>query len=77
MLEQLGSPAAHAYWSRLVLPPPMTLWDLSVSSDDPSGFVGFWELVGCPNLATASLDPYRGVVEILHHPLPSRLNDVS
>ncbi|GKV20198.1 hypothetical protein SLEP1_g30356 [Rubroshorea leprosula] len=44
MLEPLGSPAAQACWSRHVLPTPMTLRGYSVSSDDPSGSIGFWVL---------------------------------
>ncbi|GKV40279.1 hypothetical protein SLEP1_g47946 [Rubroshorea leprosula] len=63
MLEPLGFPAAQACWSRLVLPPPMTLLDpavvpsirqlllVSVHAGDPrSG-----------NLATHLLPPGNGL----------------
>ncbi|GKV49751.1 hypothetical protein SLEP1_g56485 [Rubroshorea leprosula] len=63
MLEPPGFSAAQACWSRPVLPPPMTLLGLSA-------FVSLFDL------ATAGLDLCRGVLEISHHPLWSRLKGV-
>ncbi|GKV04803.1 hypothetical protein SLEP1_g16910 [Rubroshorea leprosula] len=70
----------------------MTLWGYLVSSDDLSGFVGFWVpfrsgdpqlscrswevLAVFPILATVGLDLCRGVLEILCHPLRSSLKGV-
>ncbi|GKU93668.1 hypothetical protein SLEP1_g7244 [Rubroshorea leprosula] len=71
----------------------MTLRGYSVSSDDPSGSVGFWVLfrsgdprLSCrywevlavfPVLATIKLDFCRDVLEILRHPLWSSLKGVT
>ncbi|GKV02201.1 hypothetical protein SLEP1_g14661 [Rubroshorea leprosula] len=85
MLESSGFSTAQACWSRLVLPPPMTIPDLSAFGSlfgdlfwRPSVLsYRSWEvLADFSDLATAELDLCRDILEISRHPLRSRLKGV-